>query len=73
MNVDLMYGKFWWAWAISSPRFAAVVSRVLGSGGVTRDISDSSLVTPNDGGPSPLLKFKTPDHTLRKNLYFVKR
>ena len=43
---------------MSFPRLAAVVSQVLGSGGVARDISDSSLVTPNDGGPFPLLKWK---------------
>ena len=43
---------------MSSPRLAAVASHVLGSGGVERDISESSLVTPNDDGPFPLLKLK---------------
>ena len=43
---------------MSAPRLAAVVSHVLGSGGVARDISDSSLATPNDGGPFSLLKSK---------------
>lgn len=41
---------------MSAPRLAAVVSHVLGSGGVARDISDSSLATPKDGEPLPLLK-----------------
>ena len=41
---------------MSTPRLATVVSHVLGSGGVASDISDSSLATPNDGGPCPLLK-----------------
>lgn len=73
MNVDLIQGKFLWAWAMSSPRLAAVVSHVLGSGGVARDISDSSLVTPTDDGPFPLLKLKTPYQKLIKELvYFVK-
>ena len=40
---------------MSSPRLAAEVSQVLGSGGVVRDISDRSLVTPTDDGPFPAL------------------
>lgn len=60
---------------MSSPRLAAVVSHVpvLGSGGVARDISDSSLMTPTDDGPFPLLKLKTPYQKLIKEpVYFVK-
>ena len=43
---------------MSSPLLVVVVSHVLGSGGVARDISERSLVTPNDGGPLTLLKLK---------------
>ena len=65
LNVDLIPGKFLWASAIRSPLLVAVVSYVLGTGGVASVISERSLVTPMDWGPFTLLEWK---YQSRQNL-----